>query len=68
MLVLGWASRIWLGALLVDRRVPLATLAEAATDPSAEDIDGSVVLPHAGFACLDGSRASRHHARISEEW
>jgi len=60
MLVLGWAARVWLGALLVDRRVPLATLAEATTDPAAEEIDGSVVLPHARFACLPGDRARAH--------
>src|SRR5262245_8460711 len=35
MLALGWASRVWLGALLLDRRVPLATLADATTGPSA---------------------------------
>jgi hypothetical protein len=60
MLVLGWASRVWLGALLVDRRVPLATLADATTELSAESIDGSVVLPHARFACLPTDPAAGH--------
>lgn len=60
MLALGWASRVWLGALLLDRRVPLASLAEATTDPGADDIDGSVVLPHARFACLPGDPAATH--------
>lgn len=60
MLVLGWASRVWLGALLLDRRVPLATLADATTDPAAGDIDGSVMLPHGRFACLPGDRAAGH--------
>jgi hypothetical protein len=60
MLMLGWASRVWLGTLLVDRRVPLATLADATTELSAESIDGSVVLPHAAFACLPTDPAAKH--------
>jgi len=59
-LALGWASRVWLGSLLLDRRVPLATLADATTELSAGSIDGSVVLPHARFACLPTDPAAAH--------
>ncbi|MET0773543.1 MAG: (2Fe-2S)-binding protein [Candidatus Limnocylindrales bacterium] len=60
VLALGWASRVWVGALLLDRRVPLATLADATTELTAESIDGSVVLPHARFACLPSDPAAAH--------
>lgn len=60
ILVLGWASRVWVGSLLLDRRVPLATLVDATTELTAESIDGSVVLPHARFACLPGDPAATH--------
>lgn len=60
MLALGWASRVWVGSLLLDGRVPLATLADATTELTAESIDGSVVLPHARFACLPSDPAASH--------
>jgi hypothetical protein len=60
MLVLGWASRVWLGPLLLDRRVPLATIAEATTEIDPEQVDGSVVLPHGRFACLATDPAATH--------
>lgn len=60
VLLIGWASRTWMAALLVDSRVPLATLAEARTNSDSGSIDGSVILPHGRFACLPADPTAAH--------